>query len=340
MSDDGKNLFSRRQIVGGLGAGLATAAVVPAFAQTSVGSTRPAAVMPSKTLEDPTTKYPKPPFKHQSQPWPGLAGKMDPRPDHGETSYRGSGRLKGRKALITGGDSGMGRAAAIAYAREGADVAINYFPDEEPDAREVIELIKAEGRIGLALPGDLRDEAFCQKLVADAVNGLGGLDIVVNNAGRQQAHASILDITTEQFDWTMKTNIYAPFWIIKAALPHLPAGASIIGTASEQAYDPSADLYDYAQTKAATMNYVKSLAKQLGPKGIRVNGVAPGPIWTPLQVSGGATQEKLEKFGGVTPMGRPGQPAELASIYVQLAANDASYATGQIYGAAGGGGQP
>jgi NAD(P)-dependent dehydrogenase (short-subunit alcohol dehydrogenase family) len=265
---------------------------------------------------------------------------MDPAPDHGEKSYRGSGRLAGRKALVTGGDSGMGRAAAIAFAREGADVAINYLPDEEPDAREVIALIKAEGRIGLALPGDLRDESFCQKLVADAVQGLGGLDIVVNNAGRQQSHASILDISTEQFDWTMKTNIYAPFWIIKAALPHLKPGSTIIGTASEQAYDPSADLYDYAQTKAATMNYVKSLAKQLAPKGIRVNGVAPGPIWTPLQVSGGATMEKLENFGGTTPMGRAGQPAELGSIYVQLAADGPSFATGQIYGSAGGSGQP
>jgi len=291
-------------------------------------------------LRDPASKYPKPPFQKQSQPWPGLACKMEPKPDHGEDSYRGSGRLAGRRALITGGDSGMGRAAAIAYAREGADVAINYHPDEEPDAREVIALIKAEGKVGIAIPGDLRDESFCEKLVADAVKGLGGLDIVVSNAGRQQAHASILDISTEQFDWTMKTNIYAPFWIIKAALPHLKAGSVIIGTASEQAYDPSPDLYDYAQTKAATMNYVKSLAKQLAPKGIRVNGVAPGPIWTPLQVSGGATQEKLEKFGGMTSFGRPGQPAELASIYVQLAAEDASFATGQIYGAAGGTGQP
>jgi NAD(P)-dependent dehydrogenase (short-subunit alcohol dehydrogenase family) len=229
-------------------------------------------------LKDPTTKYPKPPFNGQSQPWPGLAGKMDPRPDHGETSYRGSRRLAGRKALITGGDSGMGRAAAIAYAREGADVAINYYPTEEPDAREVIDLIKKEGRKAIAIPGDLRDEAFCQKLVADAVSGLGGLDILVNNAGRQQAHSSILDITTEQFDWIMKTNIYAPFWIIKAALPHLKPGSVIIGTSSEQAYDPSADLYDYAQTKAATMNYVKSLAKQLGPKGIRVNGVGRGNL--------------------------------------------------------------
>jgi NAD(P)-dependent dehydrogenase (short-subunit alcohol dehydrogenase family) len=253
---------------------------------------------------------------------------MDPCPDHGEESYRGSGRLAGQKALIPGGDSGMGRAAAIAFAREGADVAINYFPTEEPDAQEVLVLIKAAGRIGLAIPGDIRDERFRSELVERAVQGLGGLDIVVSNAARQQARNSILDISSEDFDATMKTNIYAPFWIIKAALPHLePGSSSIIGTASEQAYDPSPDLYDYAQTKAATMNYVKSLAKQLGPKGIRVNAVAPGPIWTPLQVSGGASMEKLEKFGSQTPLGRAGQPAELGSIYVQLAAADASFAT-------------
>ena len=296
--------------------------------------------MASQELTNPTDKYPKPPFKKQSQPWPGLASKMEPPPDHGEKSYRGSGRLAGRKALITGGDSGMGRAAAIAFAREGADVAINYYPTEEPDAQEVMALIRDAERTGLAIPGDLRDEKFCQELVRRAVEGLGGLDIVVSNAARQQSRESILDVSTEDFDATMKTNLYAPFWIIKAALPHLKPGSVIIGTTSEQAYDPSPELYDYAQTKAATMNYVKSLAKQLGPKGIRVNGVAPGPIWTPLQVSGGASMEKLEKFGGQTPLGRPGQPAELGSIYVQLAAADASYATGQVYGSAGGSGQP
>jgi NAD(P)-dependent dehydrogenase (short-subunit alcohol dehydrogenase family) len=324
---------SRRESVGGAGLGPAAAA--------APGLSQGASAAPNEApLQDPRTRFPAPPFKSQSQAWPGLASQMDPKPDHGETSYKGSGRLAGRRALITGGDSGMGRAAAIAYAREGADVAINYLPDEEPDAREVIALIRAEGRIGLAIPGDLRDEAFCQHLVAEAVRGLGGLDIIVSNAGRQQAHASILDISTEQFDWTMKTNIYAPFWIIKAALPHLQPGSAIIGTTSEQAYDPTPDLYDYAQTKAATMNFIKSLAKQLGPKGIRVNGVAPGPVWTPLQVSGGASQEKLQSFGGMTPLGRPGQPAELGSIYVQLAMTDASYATGQVYGAAGGSGQP
>ena len=336
--DDGHTV-SRRQVVSGAGIGLAAGVAGVAAAGTAAAQTAgtPTAAAP---LQSPLTKYPRPPYKKQSQPWPGLAGKMDPKPDHGETSYRGSGRLAGRKALITGGDSGMGRAAAIAYAREGADVAINYLPAEEEDAREVIALIKQAGRVGLAIPGDLREEAFCQQLVANAVQGLGGLDIVVNNAGRQQVHASISDISTEQFDWTMKTNIYAPFWIIKAALPHLKPGSVIIGTTSEQATDPSKDLYDYAQTKAATTNYIRSLAKQLGPKGIRVNGVAPGPIWTALQVSGGATMEKLEKFGGQTPLGRAGQPAELASIYVQLAADDASYANGQIYGAAGGTGQP
>jgi NAD(P)-dependent dehydrogenase (short-subunit alcohol dehydrogenase family) len=332
-----ENTITRRKAIGSIGAGIVTLTVSPVFAAPSENKTSLSAVA---DLENPVSKYPKPPFKSQSQPWPGLAGKMDPIPDHGEKSYKGSGRLAGRKALITGGDSGMGRAAAIAYAREGADVAINYLPAEEADAKEVIELIRQAGRKAIPIPGDLREESFCKRLVDEAVSGLDGLDILVNNAGRQQTHASILDISTAQFDWTMKTNIYAPFWIIKAALPHLQPGSVIIATASEQAYDPSPDLYDYAQTKAATMNYVKSLAKQLTPKGIRVNGVAPGPIWTALQVSGGATQEKLVSFGGQTPMGRPGQPAELASIYVQLAASDASYATGQIYGSSGGAGQP
>jgi NAD(P)-dependent dehydrogenase (short-subunit alcohol dehydrogenase family) len=334
MKED--NTMSRRKALGSIGAVLATAAISPVMAE----GFDSAGFALLNELEDPTTKYFRPPFKEQTQPWPGLSSKMNPKPDHGEKSYKGSGRLKGRKALITGGDSGMGRAAAIAYAREGADVAINYLPAEEEDAKEVIALIKEEGRKAVAIPGDLRDEAFCKKLVEEAVKGLGGLDILVNNAARQQTKKSILDITTEDFDATMKTNIYAPFWVTKAALPHLKPGSAIIGTTSVQATDPSEDLYDYAQTKAATTNYVKSLAKQLAPKGIRVNGVAPGPIWTPLQVSGGATMEKLTKFGGDTPLGRPGQPVELASIYVQLAASDASYATGQIYGAAGGAGQP
>jgi NAD(P)-dependent dehydrogenase (short-subunit alcohol dehydrogenase family) len=326
------NTISRRQLVGTLGVGLAAAAI-PAAAQAQTIST-------AQPVADPTTKYPKPPYTSAFQPWPGLASKMTPPPDHGETSYKGSGRLVDRKALITGGDSGMGRAAAIAYAREGADVAINYFPSEEPDAQQVAELIRQAGRKAILIPGDLREEAFCTKLVARTVSELGGLDIVVSNAGRQHEMESILDMTTELFDWTMKTNLYAPFWIIRAALPHLKPGAAIIATTSEQAYDPAANLYDYAQTKAATMNFVKSLSKQFGPKGIRVNGVAPGPIYTPLQISGGATEEHWRDFGGKYPLGRAGQPAELASIYVQLAAQDASYTTGNIYGAGGGMGQP
>lgn len=324
--------MTRRTLVGGT----ALAAVAGAIPLSAIAATN----TKDSSMQDPTSKHPKPPFKHQKQPWPGLASKMDPVPDHGEESYKGSGRLEGRKALITGGDSGMGRAAAIAYAREGADVAINYLPAEEEDAKQVIALIEKAGRKALALPGDLRDEKFCEKLVEDAASALGGLDILVNNAARQQTKAALADISNDDFDATMKTNIYAMFWLTKAALKHLKPGSAIIQTTSVQAYDPSEDLVDYAITKAAGMNFTKSMAKQLGPKGIRVNGVAPGPIWTPLQVSGGATMEKLENFGGDTPLGRPGQPAELASIYVQLAAADASYANGQVYGAAGGGGQP
>ena len=340
MKNEKGFFLSRRDAMAMVGAGMASAgmanAAVSAQPQTSGNAAEPQV----PALQNPVSKYPQPPFKQQTQPWPGLARDMDPKPDHGENTYRGNGRLAGRKALITGGDSGMGRAAAIAYAREGADVAINYLPSEEPDAKEVVHWIQQAGRKAVALPGDLRDRDFCNRLVADAVQKLGGLDIVVCNAGRQQSKGSILEVSDEDFDATMKTNIYAPFWIIKAALPHLKPGAAIIGTTSEQAYDPSPDLYDYAQNKAATMNYVKSLAKQLGPRGIRVNGVAPGPVWTPLQISGGAPAQKYENFGSTTAFGRPGQPAELASIYVQLAAADASFATGNIYGAGGGQGQP
>lgn len=291
-------------------------------------------------LEHPTPKFPAPPFEKQKQDWPGLAKKMNPPPDHGETSYRGSGRLTGRRALITGGDSGMGRAAAIAFAREGADVAINYFPNEEDDARDVLALIEQAGRKGFGLPGDLKNESFCRKLVREAHQALGGLDILVTNAARQQAHDSFLDISTDDFDATMKTNIYAPFWLLQEAAPLMPPGGTIIATSSEQAMDPSPDLYDYAQTKVATTNFVRSLAKQLAERGIRVNGVAPGPIWTPLQVSGGASMGKLQQFGSQAPAGRPGQPAELAAIYVLLADPAASYTTGQIYGASGGAGLP
>jgi len=335
MDDNGSGP-SRRQMMGAVGVGVGIAAAAVAA---RAGAQTPPTPGGAK-ISDPRGKYPSPPFREQRQPWPGLASKMNPRPDHGETSYVGHGRLAGRKALITGGDSGVGRAAAIAYAREGADVAINYLPAEEPDAREVIDLIRAAGRKAVAIPGDLRSAAFCRKMVDEAVRQLGGLDILVNNAGRQQSNKSVLDITDDQFDWTMKTNIYAPFWTIKAALPHLPAGAVIIGTTSEQAYDPSADLYDYAQTKAATMNYVKSLAKQLAPKGIRVVGIAPGPFWTPLQTSGGAQPEKVVSFGSDTPAMRPGQPAEIAGLFVRAAEDDGSYTTGNVLGAGGGKGEP
>jgi len=293
-----------------------------------------------RDITDSVGRYPKPPFKPQQQPWPGLANKMDPVPDHGEKSYKGSGRLTGRKALITGGDSGIGRAAAIAFAREGADVAFGYLPQEEPDAKEVLELIRAEGRQAVPLPGDICDQAFCRKLVSDAVSGLGGLDILVNNAAKQHAVKHVREISDEQFDATLKTNLYAMFWITKAALEHMKPGSAIINTTSVVAYDPSETIIDYACTKAAILNFTKGLAKQLAPEGIRVNGIAPGPIWTVLQPSGGQLPENLKDFGADTPMGRPGQPAELAALYVLLATNEASYTTGQIFGAVGGRGGP
>jgi NAD(P)-dependent dehydrogenase (short-subunit alcohol dehydrogenase family) len=332
---------SRRRVLRAISAGVLVATAGSATAESRPSQSSPQAPGGANPqMPDPTTEYPRPPFAKQQQEWPGLASKMNPRPDHGETSYKGSGRLAGRKALLTGGDSGMGRAAAIAFAREGADVAINYLPVEEPDAREVIELIRREGRKAVALPGDIRSESFCEKLVADAVSQLGGLDILVNNAARQVAKPSILDISTEQFDETFKTNVYAMFWITKAALPHLRSGSTIINTASVNAYDPSADIIDYAATKGAIAIFTKALAKQIAKQGIRVNAVAPGPIWTPLQPSGGQAPDKLPMFGADTPLGRPGQPAELAPIYVLLASKESSFATGQVYGAVGGRGGP
>ena len=332
---------TRRRVLGRLGTFAAALTVPTALARqnTSLGSG--AQRIPAQSVKrNPVTQYPRPPFPKQTQPWPGLASKMIPKPDHGETSYQGSGRLVGRKALITGGDSGIGRAVAIAFAREGADVAINYLPVEEPDAREVIALIRAAGRKAVAIPGDIRSEAFCQQLVATAVRELGGLDILVSNAARQHQVPSIEDLTTELFDWTLKTNLYAMFWITKAAMPHFQPGASIIVTASEQAYDPSPNLLDYAQTKAAQVAFTKLLSKQVIHRGIRVNAVAPGPIWTPLQPSGGADPAKLPQFGASTPIMRPGQPAELAAAYVTLASQESSYATGQVYGVNGGNAQP
>jgi NAD(P)-dependent dehydrogenase (short-subunit alcohol dehydrogenase family) len=287
-------------------------------------------------MQDPTTKYPQPPFPRQPIDAPGSVHEMTPAPDHGETSYKGLGRLTGRRALITGGDSGIGRAVAIAFAREGADVAINYLPSEEKDAQEVIKLIEDAGRRAVALPGDIMSEAFCTQLVQDAIDGLGGLDILVNNAGKQTAQQSIADVSTEQFDATFKTNVYAMFWITKAAMPHLKPGASIINTSSIQARQPSPSLLDYASTKAAQVAFTEALAQQVAEKGVRVNAVAPGPFWTPLQPSGGQPQDKIEKFGSEVPMGRPGQPAEIAPLYVFLACDDSSYSTGGLFGSTGG----
>ncbi|MGE0717116.1 MAG: SDR family oxidoreductase [Alphaproteobacteria bacterium] len=331
-----ENGTGRRTVVAGMATGL-IAMGASAGAQ-NVSSPAPAGA--GEAPADPSAGYPKPPFPAQQQPWPGLASRMTPRPDHGEGSYRGSGRLAGRKALITGGDSGIGRAAAIAYAREGADVAINYLPAEEPDAAEVLELIRAAGGKAVAIPGDIKDEAFCDRLVAEAVRQLGGLDILVNNAARQIARESLLDITTAQFDETFKTNVYAMFWITKAALPHLRRGATIINTASINAYDPNETMIDYAATKGAIMIFTKGLAKQLADKGIRVNAVAPGPFWTALQVTGGQLPDKLPEFGAQSPMGRPGQPAELAGICVLLASPESSYSSGQVVAAVGGRGGP
>lgn len=335
QDDNGRDArATRRTVLGGATLGLAGMAVPGATAAQTMPD--PAAAAP----RDPRTKYVTEPFPEQKQPWPALASKMTPRPDHGETSYRGSGRLAGRKALLTGGDSGIGRAAAIAFAREGADVAINYYPSEEPDAREVVALIQQTGRKAVALPADIRTQAACEKLVADAAEALGGLDIVVNNAAYQQSKADISEISDEQFVRTFETNIFATFRISKAAIPHLKPGAVIINTGSVNSYDPGEELLDYASTKGAILIFTKGLAKQLAKQGIRVNMVAPGPIWTPLQVSGGQLPGKMGEFGQDTPLGRAGQPAELAALYVMLASEDASFSTGTVVGAHGGKGSP
>jgi NAD(P)-dependent dehydrogenase (short-subunit alcohol dehydrogenase family) len=261
---------------------------------------------------------------------------MMPKADLGEDTYRGTGRLDGRKALITGADSGIGAATAIAFAREGADVVMYYLPEEEEDAARVAELIEKAGRKAVKVPGDLKDSAMCRQLVETAVRELGGLDILVNNAGKQVAQEALGDITDVEFDHTYKTNVYAMFWLTKEALPHLPAGSSIINTTSIQAYSPSETLVDYASTKGAINNFTKGLAQQLAPKGIRVNAVAPGPIWTPLQPSGGQRTQDLPEFGKETPVGRAGQPAELAPAYVFLASAESSYVIGETLNVNGG----
>ncbi len=288
------------------------------------------------TPQDPRRQHPTPPQPAQTIPHPGLTDQVRPRPDHGEDSYVGSGRLAGKRALITGGDSGIGRAVAIAFAREGADVVISALPEEEVDARETVRLVEAAGRRGLAVLGDIRSEQHCQELVDRTVAELGGLDVLVNNAAYQMAQdGGILDLTTEQLTRTFTTNVFALLWITRAAVPHLAPGSTIVNTTSVQAYQPSPPLIDYAATKAAILNITQSLAQQLAERGIRVNAVAPGPIWTPL-IPATMPADKVEQFGADTPLGRAGQPAELAPAYVFLASQESSYVTGDRIAVTGG----
>lgn len=288
------------------------------------------------TFDNPVDRHPRVDPPKQDQEMPGLDAELTPKADRGETSYRGTGRLQGRRALVTGADSGIGSAVAIAFAREGADVALSYLPAEEEDATKVAALIEAEGRTVVKLPGDVMDRQWCGDLVEQAVQGLGGLDILVNNAGRQVATEQLEDLTDEQLDETMKTNVYAMFWITRAAVPHMPPGSAVISSTSVQAYSPSEHLLDYASTKAAINAFTKGLAKQLAPRGIRVNAVAPGPVWTPLQVVEGQPKEALPEFGHSTPLGRAGMPVELAPAYVFLASAESSYVLGETLNVNGG----
>ena len=288
------------------------------------------------TFTDPAKLYADIEPSKQHQPEPGLDAELSPKAALGEDTYVGSGRLEGRKALITGADSGIGAATAIAFAREGASVAMSYLPEEKEDADRIAGILREAGATVAQIPGDLRDPEYCRSLVAQAVEELGGLDILVNNGGKQLFNEDLTTLTDEQFDATFKTNVYAMFWITKAALPHLPAGSAIINTTSIQAYSPSAILVDYASTKATINAFTKALGQQLAPKGIRVNAVAPGPIWTPLQVSDGQPQEKVAEFGEETPLGRMGQPAELAPAYVYLASAESSYVIGETLNVNGG----
>jgi len=289
------------------------------------------------SMRDPRTQYPKPGAEPDNQqPDPGLDALLKPGADHGENTYKGSRKLEGRKALITGGDSGIGRAVAIAFAREGAQVAINYLPSEEIDGQETMKWLTAAGVKAIAIAGDITQEDFCKELVKKAVDSLGSIDILVNNAAKQHYVENLDEITSEQFRKTFETNVFAMFWITKAAVPYMPKGASVINTTSIQSYQPSAGLLDYASAKAAITAFTKSLAKMLIKKGIRVNAVAPGPVWTPLQQSGGQPAEKLKTFGEHVPMGRPGQPAEVAPAFVFLASQESSYITAEVIGVTGG----
>jgi NAD(P)-dependent dehydrogenase (short-subunit alcohol dehydrogenase family) len=293
--------------------------------------------MPDQTQQtNPAEQYDQPENTEQQVVHPGLTSDMESKPDHGEDSYRGSDRLTGKRAIITGGDSGIGRAVAIAFAREGADVLISYLPEEESDADETARLVEEAGRKVVKFPGDIREETLCQQMVDTAVSELGGIDILVNNAAYQMVQmGGIADITTEQFDRVMKTNLYAMFWITKAALPHLQPGSTIINTASVQAVNPSPELLDYATTKAGIHNFTRALGSQLLEQGIRVNAVAPGPIWTPL-IPATMPEEKSGSHGESAPIGRAGQPAECAPAYVFFASQESSYISGEMLGVTGG----
>ena len=291
--------------------------------------------MPNNANPDPRELGPKPPFKEQKQQHPGTVRSLDPPADHGETSYTGRGRLLDRVAIITGGDSGIGRAVSIAFAKEGADIVLSYLPDEQDDAKEVAGLIEGAGRKAICLPGDIQDPAYSRSLVSAATNRLGRLDIVVNNAAFQMVREKMDEVSPEELDRTFRTNVFGTFFLTQAALPVLKPGASIINTTSIEAFTPEPGLLAYAATKAAIANLTKSLAKLLKDKGIRVNGVAPGPVWTPL-IPATMPAEKVAKFGEQTVFGRPAQPVELAHLFVFLASEDASYVSGEIYGATGG----
>ncbi len=290
--------------------------------------------MRQPTEEDPQKQGAQPPFPEQQQQYPGLERDMEPRPDYGEQSYQGRERLTGKVALITGGDSGIGRAIALAFAREGADVLISYL-NEDPDANETVRIVQEAGRKAVAIPGDIGNEAHCQHLVEQTIRELGKIDILVNNAAFQQSHESIGEITSSEFEHTFRTNIFAMFYLCKAAMPHMAEGSTIINTASIQAYQPSSSLLAYASTKGAIVTFTKALAEEAIQQGIRVNCVAPGPVWTPL-IPASMPKEQTAEFGKSTPIGRPAQPVELAPVYVFLASSESSYICGEIVGVTGG----
>lgn len=286
--------------------------------------------------QDPRTKFKTSDYEKQEQELPGLQSELTPQPDCGETSYEGHNRLLDYKMLVTGGDSAIGRAAAIAYAKEGADVAINYLPSEEQDAQEVKAVIEKAGRKAILIPGDIRDEQFNYDLVEQAYKELGGLDNVTLVAGYQQYHDKLEEFDTQSFKETFETNVYPVFWTVQKALDYLQPGASITTTSSVQGYNPNPLIHDYAASKAAIISLTKSFSEQLGEQGIRVNCVAPGPFWSPLQITGGQPQSAIPQFGQDTPLGRAGQPVELSGTYVLLASEDSSYTTGQVFGVTGG----